>query len=84
MSSWLSIGRVNYEPTKGEKENIKFRRSLYVTQDLKAGDEITSNVIQSIRPGYGLSPKFYTQIMGKKDKQDIQAPHPLSFDDLES
>ena len=84
MSSWLSIGRVNYEPTKGEKENIKFRRSLYVIQDLKAGDEITSNVIQSIRPGYGLSPKFYSQIMGKKVTQDIQAPHPLSFDDLES
>ena len=51
---------------------------------LKAGDEITSSVIRSIRPGYGLSPKFYTQIMGKKVKQDIQAPYPLSFEDLES
>jgi N-acetylneuraminate synthase len=70
-TAWQALGKVNYERKESEKGNMVFRRSLYVVEDIKSGDMITENNIRSIRPGYGISPKNYFDILGKKAKQDI-------------
>jgi pseudaminic acid synthase len=80
--AWNSLGRVNYETKKSEQENIIFRRSLYVVKDIKAGDPITKENLRIIRPGYGLAPKFYDQVMGRVVSHDIKFGTPLSLEDL--
>lgn len=77
-TAWESLGKVNYERKESEKGNVKFRRSLYVVKDIKAGDEFTPDNVRSIRPGFGLEPKFYFEILGKKAKSDIKFGSPLN------
>jgi N-acetylneuraminate synthase len=68
--AWQALGKINYGPTDAEKKSMVFRRSLYITQDLHAGDILTKDNVRSIRPGYGLPPKFFNLILGKKIKKD--------------
>ncbi len=70
-TAWQALGKVNYERTEAEKGNVKFRRSLYVVQDMKAGDIFSSANVRSIRPGFGLAPKHYDDVIGKVASQDI-------------
>ncbi|WOD08370.1 pseudaminic acid synthase [Marinomonas sp. GJ51-6] len=79
-TAWQSLGQVNYEKTEAEKGNIKFRRSLYFVQDIKAGEVITDKHVRSIRPGYGLAPKHLDDILGKTALQDVSFGTPVSFD----
>jgi len=65
-----------------EQANIKFRRSLYFVKALKAGDVITANAVRSVRPGYGIAPKFVEHIVGKKVVRNIEKNSPVFFDDL--
>jgi pseudaminic acid synthase len=81
--AWKSLGQVNYKRKKSEQGNVIFRRSLYVVKDIKAGGIITKENVKSIRPGYGLAPKFYEQVMGRKVFRDISFGSPLSMDDLD-
>jgi N-acetylneuraminate synthase len=69
--AWQALGRVSYERTEAEKGNVKFRRSIYFVKNMKAGDIITQNCIRRIRPGFGLSPKYESQLIGKTVKKDI-------------
>jgi len=78
--AWSALGRVNYERKPSEKENLKFRRSLYVVQDVAAGETITTTNVRSIRPGYGLPPKHYEEVLGKFFVRDITRGTPLSLD----
>lgn len=64
---------------ESEKGNAKFRRSLYVVKDMKQGDEFSAENIKSIRPGYGLEPKYYEQVIGKKASRDLARGTPLAF-----
>lgn len=73
-----SIGKINYICSKDEVENIIFRRSLFVVKDIKKGEKFTKANIRSIRPGYGLPPKYYKDILGKIVKKDIKRGIPLS------
>ena len=82
-TAWESIGQVNYERTKAEKVNVKFRRSLYVVKDVKAGDVFTAENVKSIRPGFGLLPKYYAEIIGKKAKINIPKGTPASYSLIE-
>ena len=82
-AAWDSLGSVSYERKKSEQENVIFRRSLYVVKDIKAGEILTKENVRSIRPGYGLAPKFYDQILGRVVSHDISFGTPLSFDDLD-
>lgn len=72
-----AIGRVVYGPTEQEKSNIIFRRSIFCVKDIKKGERITEDNIRVIRPGYGLAPKFYTEVLGQVALQDIERGTPL-------
>ena len=74
------IGSVQYGPTPGEMGNMKFRRSLYVVRDIKAGESITADNVRSIRPAKGLEPKYYGKIIGMKALKDIPRGTALSLD----
>lgn len=75
-----AIGRVVYGPTEQEKSNIIFRRSIFCVKDIKKGERITEDNIRIIRPGYGLAPKFYTEVLGQVALQDIERGTPLKFE----
>ncbi|KGR83805.1 pseudaminic acid synthase [Lysinibacillus odysseyi] len=78
--AWQSLGNVKYGPTEAEKNSTKFRRSLYIGEDLKAGDILTEQNIRNVRPGLGLPTKFYDLIIGKAIKQDVKKGTPLSWE----
>lgn len=73
-------GNVQYGPTEGEMNNIKFRRSLFAVRDIKAGEEITVEKVRSIRPSTGLKPKLLCAIIGKHAKCNIPVGTPLDLD----
>ena len=70
-TAWRAMGKVNYERTEVEKGNVKFRRSLYVVKDMKVGEEFSAENVRSIRPGFGLAPKHYEDVIGKKASVNI-------------
>ena len=78
--AWQAMGKVQDGPTDKEKASLVFRRSLYVAEDMKAGDIFTATNMRAIRPGYGLAPKFYDEVIGKKVKRDVARGTPLSHD----
>jgi len=61
-----AIGVVDYTLTEKQAKGKDFSRSLYVVEDIKAGEEITEVNVRSIRPGFGLHPNYYSEIIGKK------------------
>ena len=76
----MAIGCVKYGPTRQEMGNLQFRRSIFCVKDIKKGEKITRDNVSIIRPGYGLVPKYYNEIMGQKALQDIRRGTPLQFD----
>jgi N-acetylneuraminate synthase len=75
--AWQALGKVNYKRKESEEGNLVFRRSLYCIKDIKVGEIFTSENIKSIRPGYGLPPKLYSDIIGKAAKTNIERGTPL-------
>jgi pseudaminic acid synthase len=82
-TAWRSLGRVSYGPTEHEKASLKFRRSLYVSRDVSAGEPFTSENVKVVRPGLGLAPKHYEDVLGKKAACDLSKGTPLSWDLVE-
>lgn len=78
--AWQAIGRVTYGGTKAEEKSRDYRRSLYIGQDLQAGAVLTHENLRIIRPGFGLPPKFFDQMLGKTVKRDAPAGTPVSWD----
>lgn len=78
--AWQSLGRIIYGPTEKEKKSLAFRRSLYIAADMKAGDTFSAANLRAIRPGFGLAPKYYETLLGKKIRKDAQKGTPLSWD----
>lgn len=74
-----ALGRPNYATTKDEEKNKIFRRSLFIVKDLKGGDQFTADNVKSIRPGHGLSPRFFPAIIGKVAKRNIRPGTPLDW-----
>lgn len=76
-------GRVNYEISEKVKKSRLFARSLFVVKDIKKGEVFTEENIRSIRPGYGLPPKFFYEIVGKQASMDIERGAPLKWEHIE-
>ena len=81
-TAWQSLGKVNYERTEAEKGNVKFRRSLYFVRALKEGDVITENDIRSVRPGFGLTPKYYDKLIGTKVAMSVEKNSPVTSESV--
>lgn len=79
-TAWAALGKVDYGRKSSEQGNAKFRRSLYFVKDIKAGDLITAENVRSVRPGFGLPPKYLEQIIGKVVVRDIKANTATSFE----
>lgn len=75
-----AIGTVRYGVSEQEQENVKFRRSLFVVKDIKKGEKLTQENVRSIRPGYGMAPKHYDDVLGKCANRDIKRGTPLQYD----
>jgi len=75
-----ALGSISYGPTSAEINSLAFRRSLYIVKDMKAGEVITTENVRSIRPGYGMSPKFLEIVMGKKIQKKVDRGTPLDWE----
>jgi N-acetylneuraminate synthase len=75
-----ALGRVSYEPTSREAASRLLRRSLFVVEDMKAGDVFTAKNVRSIRPGHGLAPRHLPEVLGRRAARDIARGTPLSCD----
>lgn len=78
-----ALGKIDYSLTEKQKNNRVFRRSLYVVEDIKAGEIITEQNVRSIRPGFGLHPKYYNEILGKKANKNLEKGERLTCDYLD-
>jgi len=82
--AWESMGKVSYERSETEKKSLIFRRSLYISEDMKAGEILNEKNLRAIRPGKGLPPKYLKTFLGKKINKDAKVGTPLSFDLVDS
>ncbi|GID30242.1 pseudaminic acid synthase [Paractinoplanes brasiliensis] len=78
--AWQALGTTHIGPTEAEKEGLRFRRSLYVVADVKAGDQVTPENVRSIRPTGGLEPDAIGLVMGRTFTADAAKGTPLSWD----
>ena len=79
---WDALGRVDYGRKSSEQGNVQFRRSLYFVKDLAAGDTITPDTVRSVRPGFGLPPKYLDEVLGSKVARAVKANTPVTRDAL--
>jgi N-acetylneuraminate synthase len=77
--SWQALGKIKYGVTEAEQDSLQFRRSLYVAQDMKAGDRFTPENLRAVRPGLGLPPKYYDILLRKTINQDVKRGTPLRW-----
>jgi N-acetylneuraminate synthase len=77
--AWKAMGNVRYGPTEAELKSLVFRRSLYVARDMRAGETFTIENLRVVRPGHGLHPRFYEQLLGKRATRDVTKGTPLDW-----
>lgn len=77
--AWQALGKVNYQLKTSEVENRSFRRSLYISQDIKSGERFTESNIRSVRPGLGLHPRYLSQVLSSTAKNNLTVGTALSF-----
>ncbi|MGV3640391.1 MAG: pseudaminic acid synthase [Adhaeribacter sp.] len=78
--AFLALGHIQYGVQKAEQKSRLFKRSVYVSRDLAAGELFTKDNIRVVRPGIGLEPKYYEQVLGKAAKTNLKAGTPLTWD----
>lgn len=69
--AWQAVGHVSYGTTGAEKKSLMFRRSIYIAQDMKAGDVFTRDNLRCVRPGLGLPPRHYDELLGRRVNRDV-------------
>lgn len=79
-AAWLALGEVHVGPTKSEAESQRLRRSLFVVEDVRAGDPVTAQNVRSIRPAGGLEPRYYDVVIGRTFSRDVSRGTPLNWD----
>ncbi|ACP22405.1 RkpQ, N-acylneuraminate-9-phosphate synthase (plasmid) [Sinorhizobium fredii NGR234] len=82
-TAWEALGKIDYGRKSSETGNIRFRRSLYFVKALKAGDVVTADAVRSVRPGFGLAPKYLDRVLGKKLHRDVEINTPVTKDSVE-
>lgn len=80
FDAWTAIGKPGFERQKAEEGNKQFRRSIYFVRDMQVGEVIAASDIRRIRPGVGLAPKYFDQLVGKRLKKDVTYGTPTSWD----
>ena len=78
-AAWSSLGSPGYEKRPVEQESVKFRRSIYIVKDINAGEVLTAEHIRVIRPGYGLPPKYFNELIGKRVTRSAKFGDPVSW-----
>jgi pseudaminic acid synthase len=78
--AWQSLGKVTYGPCGIEKKSMVFRRSIYIAEDVRAGEQLTSVNLRCVRPGLGLPPKFYELLLGRRVNRDVKKGTPMSWE----
>ena len=81
--AWLALGNAGYDRKPAEEASLKFRRSIYAVKDIKVGEVLTRQNIRRIRPGFGLAPKYYEELLGKRTKRELAYGTPITKDDIE-
>ena len=79
-TAWKAMGNVDYGRKSSEQGNIQFRRSLYFVKDLQVGEVITPDSIRSVRPGFGISPKYLNDLIGRPVVRDVRYGTPCKWD----
>jgi pseudaminic acid synthase len=82
-TAWEALGAVDYGRKASEMGSVKFRRSLYFVKDMKAGEVITMDAVRSVRPGFGLAPKYRDVVVGSRVVRDIAKNTPVQRQDFE-
>lgn len=82
-TAWSALGRVDYGCKSSESGNVQFRRSLYFVKDVRAGELIAADAVRSVRPGFGVPPKFLDHVVGRRARVDVRANTPVSLADLD-
>jgi len=77
--AWQALGKITYGPTKAEERSVLRRRSIYIAEDLKAGEVLTKANLRCIRPGYGLAPRHYESLLGKVVRCDVKKGTPMRW-----
>lgn len=77
-TAWAAMGGVDYGRKPSEQANVKFRRSLYFVKDLQVGDLITEDAIRSVRPGFGLAPKYKSMLVGRRVLRAVDKYSPVT------
>ena len=77
-----AVGEVTYEVTESQEASTVFRRSVFAVEDIEAGEEFTRDNTRVIRPGYGLAPKHFDEVLGRRASEDIGRGTPIDWDDL--
>jgi N-acetylneuraminate synthase len=77
--AWQAVGQVGYGPTTAEMKSLAFRRSLYIAQDMKAGEVLTPDNLRCVRPGFGLPPKHMDSLLGQRIGRDAVAGTPMAW-----
>jgi N-acetylneuraminate synthase len=78
--AFLSLGKVTYGIMEDEKKSLTFKRSVYIVEDMKVGDEFTPQNIRIIRPGLGVAPKYFESFLGKRVNRNVKRGTALTFD----
>ena len=78
--AFLALGKVTYGIMEDEKKSLTFKRSIYIVEDMKAGEEFTINNIRIIRPGLGIAPKYFEAMLGKRVNSNVKRGTALTFD----
>lgn len=81
-TAWQALGKVDYGRKSSEQGNVQFRRSLYFVKDMKAGEVITADSVRSVRPGFGLAPKHWDDVIGKTVKVDVSRNSPVKAESV--
>lgn len=80
--AWQSVGEVLYGGSNDEKASIKYRRSIYISRDIKAGEKLTAENIKIVRPGFGMAPKYYDLLIGRRVNIDLPKGTAMSWEHI--